>query len=390
VANWVEAAQKGKLDLTLVEHNGKKYVANIARNLSTIEKMVEERRKYRTTKAHKVITPRAEFYSLYSPEQIIDIITNLEVYREIPRQYNYFDVGAKHWSDYADKLYNEESSNFLKDTIDLLDINSTYLDNLFAKYSKVNVIDIGPGNALPVKSLIKRLIDRKVMGRYVAIDISPDMLAIAENNIRKWFGDRISFDADIRDITSERFTDLIVKDYFATGDRNSINLVLFLGGTLANFREQTEALNVIRHSIGSRDILVYTTKLNTPAARTYFDFNNQPEKSKLSPNHRLMTDLLNIDEDSYDVESGFDTKTNMRSISIRLKVSVSIEFAHNDGVWPVELNKNDRVLIWRAWDCTTNASLTQFNAAGFELQQASVTDDGQCLLSIHRVRRAFD
>src|SRR5687767_11586436 len=104
VLNWVQAAKEGKLDLDLHTEKNKSYVANTARNIATIEELVEKRRKYRNTKAVKVITPRPEFYELFNQEQIYDIVNNLEIHHEIPRQYNYFDGGADHWDKYVRRM----------------------------------------------------------------------------------------------------------------------------------------------------------------------------------------------------------------------------------------------------------------------------------------------
>ena len=61
VRNWIDAAKQGKLVLDLHTHNGRQYVSNTARNLSTIERMVEDRKKYRPHRAVKVVTPKPEF-----------------------------------------------------------------------------------------------------------------------------------------------------------------------------------------------------------------------------------------------------------------------------------------------------------------------------------------
>lgn len=386
VSNWIEAAQQGRLDLTLHNEKGKDYVANTARNIAKIAKLVEERRKYRTTRAHKVVTPSPEFYTLYSPEQIVDIISNLEVHREIPRQYNYFDGGAVHWDNYAKRLASEEASNILKSTVKLLEINLNYLDQLIGDKA-VNVIDIGPGNVLPLKELLSHLLETNRLERYVAVDISPEMIDIAERSIREWFGSTVKFEGEIRDITHERITDVLARDLFTSKAERSINLVFFLGGTLGNFRSPSDALGTIYNSMRPLDVLACSQKLDTVTARRFFDFNNQPGV-KLSPNHRMVLDLLGLEESLYDVETGFDSLSRNRYIKLKLNIALTVEFSHQNKTYPVRLNKDDEILLWRFSHQTTSEVLQQFNVAGFELLQSSVTNDGEYLLNIHRVKLA--
>lgn len=386
VSNWIDSTQRGRLDLTLYNENGKDYVANTARNIAIIAKLVEERRKYRTSKAHKVITPSPEFYTLYSPEQIVDIISNLEVHREIPRQYNYFDGGAVHWDNYAKRLATEEAANILKSTVKLLDINLDYLDQLIGDRT-VNVIDIGPGNALPLKGLLSHFLSKGRLERYTAIDISPEMIGIAERSINEWFGKAVKFEGEIRDITHERVTDVLARDLFTSKANRSINLVFFLGGTLGNFRSPLNTLGTIYNSMRPSDVLICSQKLDTVTARKFFDFNNKPG-AKLSPNHRMILDLLGLEESLYEVETGFDDSARNRYIKLRLKVALTVEFKHQTKVYPVHLNKDDEILLWRFSHQTTSEVLHQFNLAGFELLQSSVTNDGEYLLNIHRVKLA--
>src|SRR3977135_3551409 len=79
VHNWIEATKLGKLELTLYVEGNKSYIANKDRNVATITQLISSRRKYRNTKASKTITPNPEFYTLYSNDQIYDIIRNLEI-----------------------------------------------------------------------------------------------------------------------------------------------------------------------------------------------------------------------------------------------------------------------------------------------------------------------
>ncbi len=120
-----------------------------------------------------------------------DIVSNLEINKEIPNQYKYFGSGAGNWNNYTERLAEEENLNSLRSTISLISINKPYIDDLLKDYTQVNIVDIGVGNAYPVKELLAHFLEQGKLGRYIALDISPTMLRIAEANIKKWFGDTV-------------------------------------------------------------------------------------------------------------------------------------------------------------------------------------------------------
>ena len=165
VRKWIRNAKSGKLDLTLHEQGDRTYIANTAKNVAAIKDLVEAHRKFRNTKAAKVVTPRPEFFKLYTQAQIYDMATNLELHHEIPRQYNYFNGGADSWDKYAQQMIIEEAPNVINSTVKLLDMNDSYIDELLNNYKRVNVVDIGVGNALPVKDFLTKIVERGALGR---------------------------------------------------------------------------------------------------------------------------------------------------------------------------------------------------------------------------------
>ena len=388
VRNWIEAAKQGKLDLDLHTHAGRQYVSNTARNLSTIERMVEDRKKYRPHRAVKVVTPKPGFYHLYNEAQIYDIVSNLEIHHEIPRDYNYFDGGAGNWDKYAHRMASEDNPNNLNSTIKLLKLSRDYIDSLISSYKSVNIVDIGVGNGLPVKELIEYLLSKGKLGRYVAIDISPEMLAIAKRNVEEWFGDSVDIETYDFDINHDRFANVLAEDYIKNGGAKVGNIILFLGGTIQNFRKPDTALSVIHDSMSKNDLLIHTQKLDTPSSRRFFDFGTTPGDATLAPNHRLIFDLLNIDSSFYTVEMGFDEPRAERYIRVRLKVALTIDFKFEAGHRPISFNKDDSILLWRAWQNSYLEVIKQFSRNDLYVLHNSQTDDQEYLLTISRIRRS--
>ena len=381
VHNWIEAAALGKLELDLHTEGGKTYVANTAKNLALIATLTESRRKFRNTKANKTISPKPEFYTVFNERQIHDIATNLEIHQEIPRQYNYFNGGADHWDAYAEKLVKEDVPNLINSTIRLLASSQGYIDDLLANYKRVNIIDIGVGNAYPVKNLLTHLLTQKKLSRYIALDISPNILNIAQNNIEHWFGDKVAFEAHELDINYDRFSDLLISEYSRKDAAETVNLVLLLGGTLSNMRTPDAGYKIIHDSMGIRDILIHTTKLDTEATRSYFDFNLNPGETRLAAIHSLVVDLLNIEKSFYDVEMGYDAIHKQRFERIRLNVALSIKIKFKNGEHTVDLNKGDTILTWRGLQQAADDVYHQLARNDFYLLHSSQTANQEYILT---------
>lgn len=383
IYNWATRADKNKLKVTKIGE--KVQILDTPENALILERLAEKAKSWRSDQRHEVVTPKPEFYDIYSRRQIRDIITNINVHGEIPRQYNYMQGGATNWDNWLKRLANEESSNILKGTVDLIRANMEPLD-LLLKGKRINVIDLGVGNAYPVKDLLGHLLERKLLHRYIAIDISPAMLEVAQRNIKEWYGDDVKFEGYERDITYERFDDLLVDEADDT-----INLVLLLGATPLNFRSFTDVFKPVYSSMGQSDLLMYTGKPDSEVARRYFDFSSSSkEESKLSDSHKYILELMNIDESLYEPEMGFDRTSRMRYIRIRLKQAVTIQFKIGDSERHVTLKKGDTILLLRVWHMTAYEITGEFEKAGFTQLQSSLTEDRQYFLSISGVENQND
>jgi uncharacterized SAM-dependent methyltransferase len=371
VRNWIQAAIEGKLDIQLYDVNGKQAVANTARNTFVIEGLVAKGKKYKNSRSFKTFSPQAKFYDTYNHKQILNIISNLTIHHEIPLQYSYQDGGADFWDQFANRLAEEETPNILTKTIELLDTVETDLERFIEGDRKVNIIDLGPGNGLPVRALIDKLQKKERLGRYVGIDTSKEMLGILEKNIRTWYKGAVTFEGHVRDISYERFNDVLDNDFIEDENKRPINLILLLGGTLSNFRSPTQALEAISSSMSLTDLLIYTEKLDAPATRRYFDFNITPQSQKLAPRHKIILDLMNIDPSTYDIEQFFDEKKEARFIRIRPTIDIAIDFSLESGPRRIELRKNEPIVLWRAWHWNLFDVIDQFNESDFEALQVS-------------------
>ena len=381
VRNWIESAQGGKLDLELYEDKSKQYIANITKNIIVIEKLVERGKKFKNTRGIKRLSPKPVFYELYSDKQILDIISNITVHNETPLQYTYVDGGAADWAEYASRLEREETPNILNSTLRILEETAPSIDNLL-EGKKINVIDLGPGNGIPVRSTLKRLVSTGRLSRYIPVDISDDMLSILKGNIATWFGDTVEFEPLKRDISYERFNDFPGSDSI---EDTTANLVFLLGGTLANFRAPEQVLQVINNSLGLNDVLIVGGYLDTPKTRRYFDYYTSDRKVPVQDG--LILDFLNIDESLYDVEQIFNEQKRARSISIRPKIDLSIKIELASGSRELELRKDEPVLIWRHWHRNLPEWVNLFDRNGFNIMQVTKSPDDQYVVLVAKIKR---
>lgn len=381
VGKWIESAKNGKLDLELVEDGTKSYIAATSKNRAIIEGVIESRKKYFNGKSHKVVEPTQKFYTTYMPEHIYDILLNLDREAEIPLQYVYFGEGAKYWNDRLKYMLNENIASSSTRIVDQLIINRSFLDAILNDYNLINVIDVGAGNAYPAKELLTHIKKQNKLGYYCAIDISPEMLYIAETNIKEWFGETIQFKADVRDVTYEHFDDLIIHTTPTDNSKGNVNLVLFVGGSLGNFSDQASVLRTIYRSLNPNDILIYSLKLDTDNNRRVFDVSGV-DNNQLAPNIKALVDNLGIKESFYTVETGYDETQKERFARIRLKVALTIVFNLPQGERVVNFKKDDSILLWRYKHQTAEEITQQFTNSGFNILHSSQTPDHEFMLLI--------
>lgn len=384
IRNWIEATHDGKLDLTLYEENGHAFIANTTKNITIIKGLVDKGKKFRNSRGYKVVKPTREFFEMYDSAQVYDMISSIDTYKEIPHKYSYFDGGAEHWDKYTHKLIAETAPNLLTNSMDLLRLSMPYIDRLISGFDNINIIDVGVGNGLPVRSLVSHLIDQNKLGRYIGLDVSQDMLEIAKHNFALWFGDKVRFEGYVCDFSHQRFRDLYLPEILAEDEKSTLNLHLFLGGTIANLRRPERTLTTIHDSMSKDDVLISTMKLDTPTTRRYFDFSAGSDAPALDLQEKNILNLLNIDESYYLIEQQFDEKLFERRIQVRFNIALCLEFNIGDRTKMVEINKDDAILLWRSKHRNLLQMLQLFDDNDFETMQIIRSKNLECLLIVSK------
>ncbi len=388
VGNWIDYAIDEKVDLQLVHEDEKEYILNTNHNHVILTDLSYKSRKYKSKKLKKIIKPNQDFYRLFNAEQIIELVNSLESYKEIPHKYTYFDRGATYLDKYVQKLAQEKSPNALTNTTQLLEKNLEYILSLVSKYTKVNLVDLGPGNALPVKNFIGQLLSRNLLNKYLIIDYSEDMAKIAKDNIKMWYGKEVEVEDEYMDINYRTFQrHLFINSHKNNKHESYANIIMLLGDTPANQRLMHLPFIMVNSSMNATsDIFLYTEKLDTPRSRMYFDFAVEDVQSKISELDSLIPELLNISREYYDVENVFDEVEKTRFIKLVLKYDVEIKFSIYDTVKSVSMFRGDKVIIWRGKHQSYNEVMNMMDSTGFNVLHTSRSLDEEQLLVISKVK----
>lgn len=385
VRNWIQAASDGKLDLELHQEKDKFLVANTSKNAETIEGLVAKGKKYKNTRGFRVLTPKQEFYDTYTRKQILDIISSLTIHREIPLQYGYANGGATSWNDYTNRLVEEEASNILTTTTNLMRVAEPNIDQLIPEKSTVNVVDLGPGTGWAARPTLERLHKQGRLGRYIAIDISQDMLDILESNVREWFDGKVKFEGYVRDFSYERFDDLLI-DENIDGKNNHLNMVFLFGGTLNNFRFPNQILQVISNSLGLNDLFFYSGYLDTPKTRRYFDLPPTDSAKETYQPSNLMPALWQIDESLGSIEYHYSERRHCRIKELVPKVDLSVRIDFGPKSRFLEFRKGEPIVLWRHWHFNAIELARLFEDNGFSLMQVTKSKDQNYVLVVSKVK----
>jgi uncharacterized SAM-dependent methyltransferase len=388
IRNWIKAAQANKIPIQLYNDGERNYILNTSANDFVMKDLALKAKKYKNKKSFKTVEPQKKFYELFNHNQIVDIIRNLEVYKEIFHQYGYFDEGIDFWEKYTYKMLKEKEGNNLVNTIELLNTNIESIYSLIKNYDGVNIIDIGVGNGMPANKLVEALKSKSKFNKYIGIDASQGMLDLAKKNLETWFPEGINFEGYVKDMNFDKFEDILFDNVYVKTNKKLLNLILVLGSTHAVQRFISKPLETVKFSMGTSDLFLCTAKLDTPKTRRYFDFSTDSSDSMADfiQQERVLLNMLNIDESFYNIKPYFSEVQNSRIISIELKVDLQINFDFDGFHKEVFFNNSDNIVVWRAEHQTYEDVIKQFSKLGFEILHTSRSSDQEEMLIISKIK----
>lgn len=387
IRNWIAASHDKNINLQIIKDGTREYIVDTPNNHLLMEELSKKGKKYRNKKSLQVIEPKKELFEIYQENQIIDLISNLDVFHEIDLKYVYFRGGAEYWDDYFHRSLKEKGNNTPKNTILLMEQSYEYIFSLVKEYDHINIIDIGVGNAEPVKGLLDFLSEKKKLSKYIAIDYSQDIINIAKKNMQNWFGDNnFELEFHTRDITYDGIRDLL---FINTQNHNSINLVLFIGSTIENQRLNHSALNMIKNSIGVGDYFFLGQTLDSPSLKMMLNYNYQTQ----DPSHHreaffYVPDMLNLNDSHYEVERFYDAKESARVVQLKLRVDIDLKFKFGKLDKVIHLNNKDTITVYRHKHHNFNDVINGLNEKGFQSVYAITSPDYGNIMVVSKLKRA--
>lgn len=255
VTNWIEAAEKGLVDIKLATIGTRKVIIDSLENREMLQ-ILKNKGKKHVGKVSRVVTKvDPKFYEIFDWKQIAEIYTAITSKHEIPYKYTYFDIGADLWDqNYRHIVNNKEMfADFTANQeFNLTSQNIQKIVSQFGKYKKINVIDVGCGNGLPAVPIIEELLKSKKEISYTAVDISQRMLDIDKEYVLRLFPG-LEYDQKIVDLEKENLAELLLDK---KEDEFTANFVMFVGGTLGNYKKDGDIFKKLRESMTKNDFLM--------------------------------------------------------------------------------------------------------------------------------------
>lgn len=307
--------------------------------------------------------PSSEFYSIFSEAEVLEIIHALEVRREVPLKYSYKGRGAKIWNAYYLKYIIPRWYRSLSLEIDFLNKNFEYINDKLQSCEKINVIDVGAGNSYPVKQFIYRLHEIGRVNKYIALDISDDLLKLSEKNFRKWFPS-IQFISYALDIENSCIPEILLKQ--ATLEPNNVaNIILHLGVTMGNHHNRIGVLKNLRNSMTKNDLLVFTSE--TGSNSKWDGTVRGGYKYHAEQVYKWIKNKIGIEAGDCELVRKYDLKTDSIVANMKFRHNYSINFNFKGINKNIEISKNEEITVWRHRKYEMPELLQDIEQAGLKL-----------------------
>lgn len=294
----------------------------------------------------------------FTSDDLDHIAAHLAATGEIDARYSYMGEGAATWDRHATWQESDTVPNMLHATVSML---RDACDDLVAPlHGPVRVIDLGPGNGIPVRGMLEQLQAAGRLERYIGVDFSAEMLSIAEANLRAWLGPASLLEFHRRDFAADPLADL----------RGPATLVLLPGGTLLNF---PDPVAVLHHAREAADVIAYVASTDTIANRALFRFGEHERGEDIPERYRAMLESLGVRRDQYEPEIGFDSTKRQRYLRVRLTGPVTV-------AGRLTLPAGHRVHLWRYQHRSADELAAMLETAGYAPLTVRRSPDGEYLL----------
>jgi uncharacterized SAM-dependent methyltransferase len=364
VLNWINSAIEGKNNLQLFKVNDKLKIVNNEHNKAELSRLSEIGFNYKNKILKSDISPDQELYDTLTTTQIIELINEIKINKLIPLKFTYLNGGAELWDNYVNEGLKNGTYVVSEITDKLVSQSLDFLINKSSKFKKVNIVDIGSGNAYPLKNLLTQLSKDGLLNKYITIDISPNLSQIANNNVRSWLPDidlatfTVDFEkGDLSEILFEiKNTDDVV------------NIIFFVGGTFGNLEDKSQFLKIIKQSLDNEDVFAISNKINKK--KSYADLGHL---TGMYQSLLWIPKLLGIETDKCEIVGRYETELESRALFLKPDKDYSIQFDIKGTRKSIQIFKGDEIRLWKHHMTTVGEMVSDLSLANLELIHYTTT-----------------
>jgi uncharacterized SAM-dependent methyltransferase len=315
------------------------------------------------TPIRRITKPSSEFYSIFSEAEVLEMIQALKVRREIPLKYSYKGRGAKIWDNFYLKYLIPRWYRTSNREIDLLKENFEFLSAKVRNFEKINIIDVGSGNSYPVKEFIRRLNNLGKVNKYIALDISEELLHLSKSNFSHWFPliEYSSYTIDIENsclpILSENQANLETDDI--------AQIILHLGVTMGNHHNRSGVLKNFRDSMGKNDLLVFTNEIGSNSqwdGRVRGGFKYHVEQV-----YAWIKNELGIRAEDCELVRKYDDRTDSLVANMKFFQNYILDFTLGGIDKSIEISEAEEITIWRQHKYELPKLLQEIERSGLQV-----------------------
>jgi len=310
--------------------------------------------------------PNKEFYSLFNNDEILEIVRDLEVRNMINVKFAYRGAGANYWDHFYKENYGGVRYEVPIWTEEVLEYYLKLVIAKLSEYDEINVIDLGCGNGKPIIKFLSKLKQIVPVKRYIAVDISQQLLDIAKKNVQEAVPGLEYFTFQ-KDLEKDRLGEI-----FATGREDGkkvINLIAILGVLLPNTYDAEIILKNIQKNMDANDILLVDGLKNRPENNFNLTYVNADNKDTSIAGFKLwIAKSLGINTDMCEYVSAYDEIHSQKISYIILDKDYHITFSlKNSQRVSVVLKKKSKLILWFAFQTNPDSYNTILNKANFNL-----------------------
>ncbi|MBP0017580.1 MAG: L-histidine N(alpha)-methyltransferase [Cyanobacteria bacterium SBLK] len=309
-----------------------------------------------------------EFYTVFSPEKIAEIVNYLDTEKEIPFKFCYQGNMVKEWEDFNEAQEKARLSSAKTDDKFLKNI-CIHLFQAETPCDRWNIIDIGAGNPGLVKKLVGTFLDSNILNSYIALDISQGILDMSRTQLTEWFP-QLNWQGYLWDFERKTIPESVAERRSDRPSEKIENLYLYIGGTFCNVKDRLGVLKNIGARMLPSEWLCISFGVDYIGSKNKeFDFKTHISSAAC----RYIIKLLGIDPKDVEILGYFDEEWGGYKTGIVFNEDYEFKFNLQEGEKIVYLNRGDRVTVYRFFsyaiesDTSCPAIFEDFRKAGLEI-----------------------